>query len=166
MIHDEERPMSYAPTATDAHDSTLWWSKPLPVICLMIVLVVFIERFDWRGLTGSGTSATSQTIASGTLFSVTYDLGRDKVGELSRSTVISQGSEGEWNLDMRATLTKEALVIYRLKRYEGGKNPVYDTENPQVIPYDRIYAVQFGERGVILPRAIPVNDDHGHDHSH
>lgn len=156
--------MSYAPTATEYREVTTWWAKPVPVICLMIVLVVFIERFDWRGLAGSGTAGSSPTIAAGTLFSVTYDLGRDKVGELTRSTAISQGSEGSWNLDMRATLTKEALIIYRLKRYEGGKNPVYDTENPQVIPYDRLYTVQFGERGVVLPRVDSVKTDHSHSH--
>lgn len=154
--------MSYASAATDYRKPVVWWSNPVPVICLAIVLIVFIEKIDWRAFLGSETSASSRAIASGTLFSVRYDRGGGKVGELTRSTVLSDGSEGEWNLDMRATLTKEALVIHRLKRYDNGQRPIYDTENPQVIPYGHIYAVQFGDRGVILPRTNPTNHDHSH----
>lgn len=145
--------MSYASAAAEYRNPAAWWSKPLPVLCLAAVVIVFIERFDWRAFAGSETAASNRAIASGTLFTVRYDRGGGKVGELTRSTVLSDGCDGEWNLDMRATLTKEALVVHRLKRYENGHRPVYDVENPQVIPYDRIFAVQFGDRGVILPRA-------------
>ncbi len=146
----------------ESTSAAVWWAQPLPVICLMVVLIVFIEKFDWRGFMGTDSGRSSgPVIASGTLYSVTYDLGGGKVGGLTRGSSIDTGVNGEWNLDLHATLTKDALIVQRLKRYDGGKKPVYDAANPQIIPYDRIYEVRFGERGIPLPK-----QELAHDHSH
>ena len=144
-----------------------WWSQPMPVIFLFtgfIVLLCFIEKFDWPAIINADFSRSNgPAIASGTLYSVRYDLGGGRVGGITRSRALHDGVSGDTNVDMRATLTREALVIHRLKRYEGGKTPVYETANPQVIPFDRIYEVQFGDRGIVLPDQHPIND---HSHSH
>ncbi len=155
MSSTMESPPAVAAPAT-------WWSQPLPVICLMVVAIAFVQKFDWSGFSRTDRS-TSNTIASGTLYSVRYDLGGGRVGGMTRSRALNDGVSGDINIDMQATLTREALVIHRLKRYDGGKTPVYETANPQVIPFDRIYEVQFGDRGIVLPEQHPAND---HAHSH
>ncbi len=151
MSSNDETPSAVAPPEP-------WWMQPLPVICLMVVALTFIQQFDW-GLFSRKDQSAGTFIASGTLYSVRYDLGGGKVGGMTRSRALRHdGAVAETSVDMRATLTRDALLVHRLLRYEGGNKPVYETEHPHVIPFDRIYEVQFGDRGIVLPQQHPAND--------
>lgn len=96
--------------------------------------------------------AESTVIAEGVLYSVRYDRGDGKPWQITRYSLLSEGG-GEWNVDARAKLTNEALIITYPRKTGFG---------PHVIPISRLHEVQFGD-GMItmpIPSSTPMESDH------
>jgi hypothetical protein len=103
---------------------------------------------------GAVNRAESNVIAEGVLYSVRYDRGDGKPRQITRYSLLSEGG-GEWNIDARAKLTREALIITYPKKTGFG---------PHVIPMGRLHEVQFGDGMITMPipssTPTPMESDH------
>lgn len=87
------------------------------------------------------SGAKSETVAQGTIFSVSY---QDEAGHISGLTRFNDskavpGGNGAWNIDAHGRLTRDFLVITRPQRKDLG---------PLIIPVHRLLNVQFGDGGI------------------
>jgi hypothetical protein len=105
------------------------------------VLTVILAAVSCVSVALAIVSASSDTVASGVIFAVEYEIGDGRTGGFTRvdQSAAVPGGNGSWNVDATGKLTRDWLLIER----RGMSHPVIE-----IIPARRLVKVQFGTGGI------------------